>query len=188
MNAVQFTVVGTPEPKGSAKIVPLVRKFPYTIHGFRDLLRAVAITSDNSAVKRWQKAVAEAATRALGNVRLELAGAVQVEAIFYFPIPQSYAKSFNGPHIVRPDGDKCLRAICDSLTGIYFRDDAQVTRLVAEKRYAPHGTLPRVDVTITPIAIGLPLFPEAERRIHGTRDPRVRAADRQPAAGSRVPW
>ena len=35
----------------------------------------------------------------------------------------------------KPDADNILKAICDSLNGIAYRDDAQIVRVVMGKRY-----------------------------------------------------
>lgn len=36
----------------------------------------------------------------------------------------------------RPDADKLLRAVGDALTGVVYRDDAQLTTVVVRKRWA----------------------------------------------------
>jgi hypothetical protein len=92
LTPIRFTVIGIPQPKGSAKIVPLRRSFPFTAQSFRELLMRVAMTSDNANVKAWQKAIATAAQRALGGVELELSGGVAIEAVFYFMRPKSHKK------------------------------------------------------------------------------------------------
>ena len=189
MNAIRFAVLGLAQPKGSAKIVPLRRQFPFTVGSFRDLLRSVAITSDNAKVKAWQKDIARAATLALGAVTMELTGACALEVIFYLPRPQSHRKGDTTPHVVRPDVDKLCRAVADALTGIVWRDDSQIIDLMARKRYAESVSQSRVEVTITPIVDAMPLFPEAERIVHA--DARARAATRarQPLAPNPgVPW
>src|SRR4051812_11413364 len=166
MNAVRFSVIGLAQPKGSAKIVPLRRQFPFAVGSFRDLLRSVAITSDNARVKAWQKDIARAARLSLGNLEMELTGAITLEAVFYLPRPTSRKTAADEAHVTRPDVDKLARAVADALTGIVWHDDSQVTDLIARKRYAETVAAARVDVTITPIAIGLPLFPDAERTLH----------------------
>lgn len=163
MIPVRFSVIGTPEPKGSAKIVPLRRQFPFVAKSFGELLRSVAVTSDNARVKAWQKSVGQAARLALGGVQLEISGAVEIEAAFFFAVPASYKKSFSGPHTVRPDVDKCLRALLDALTGIVYHDDAQVTRIATSKHYTRDEA--RVEVTVTPVTFELPLFQEG--RVYG---------------------
>jgi Holliday junction resolvase RusA-like endonuclease len=39
----------------------------------------------------------------------------------------------------RPDADKLARAICDAMSGVVYRDDAQIARLIVEKHYGTPG-------------------------------------------------
>jgi crossover junction endodeoxyribonuclease RusA len=191
MNVIRFQVRGLAQPKGSAKIVPLRRQFPFAVGSFRDLLRSVAITSDNARVKAWQKDIARAARLSLGNLEMELTGAITLEAVFYLPRPTSRKTAADEAHVTRPDVDKLARAVADALTGIVWHDDSQVTDLIARKRYAETVAAARVDVTITPIAIGLPLFPDAERTLHADARSRRPARAARPAATGTddgVPW
>lgn len=191
MNPIRIVIVGLPQPKGSAKIVPLRRQFPFTVTSFRDLLRSVAITSDNANVKAWQKAIAKGAQLALGGVELEVTGAVEVEAVFYFLRPKAHKKTDTRPHVVRPDCDKLARSVADALTGILYHDDSQITDYIARKRYASPGESARVEITITPISAEMPLFTRGPS--HGTTDRIV--VERNiirpvvAAAGARnIPW
>jgi Holliday junction resolvase RusA-like endonuclease len=161
VNPLRLTVIGTAEPKGSAKIVPLRRKFPFTIHSFRELLTSVAVTSDNTGVKTWQKQIARAARFALGDQSVGGKGAFTLQLKFFIAPPQKIPKERGGLPIVRDDVDKLARAALDALTGVLYDDDAQVVDLVASKRYAATPAEARLEITVTPIAIGLP-FPEPE--------------------------
>jgi len=49
------------------------------------------------------------------------------------------------------DVDKLSRAVLDGLTEICFNDDAQVTSLIAQKRYASRNEQPSAIITITAI-------------------------------------
>ena len=53
-------------------------------------------------------------------------------------------------HIKRPDLDKLTRAALDAMTRVIWRDDSQVVRIEALKRYtgAQHGEQPRVEFYI----------------------------------------
>ena len=55
------------------------------------------------------------------------------------------------PMIQRPDSDKLLRAVFDSITGVAFWDDSQVTHITAHKRRAAFGEQPGARVTITEV-------------------------------------
>lgn len=199
MNPIQFVIVGIPQPKGSARAFPLFFKNPpgHPLGAWELDARTgkprcrVVITSDNPNVKAWQETIAAAAQRALGGVQLEITGAFEIEGRFFFCRPKSHKKSDQSPHIVRPDGDKLLRAACDALKGIVYKDDSQITDHIARKRYAAPGTPARAEITIHPIAADLPLFDERTvpdatftRIVTGVRDlPRVAARP-----GDVVPW
>lgn len=73
----------------------------------------------------------------------------------YMPIPQSWPKSkqaaaLNGTMLptVKPDADNVLKCVLDSINGIAWVDDKQVTDAEIVKRYA---AIPRVEVTITEV-------------------------------------
>ncbi len=60
-----------------------------------------------------------------------LAGAVAVEVIATFAIPQSWSKRkaaehIHRPHTQKPDGDNLLKAVKDALNRIAWADDGQV--------------------------------------------------------------
>jgi Holliday junction resolvase RusA-like endonuclease len=50
---------------------------------------------------------------------------------------------------VKPDVLKLARAVEDALTGILYRDDAQIVTEVLRKRY---GDPPRVEIRLSPVA------------------------------------
>ena len=161
--AIAFTVLGEAQPKGSTKTLPsgrvlgaLRRGQTFTIRSVRDLLSAVITTSDNPALKSWQSRVAFAATTALRGVQLELAGGVHVTADFYLPRPKALAKSYQGPHLKKPDLDKLQRAVLDALTGVLYADDNQVAKLDGEKKYASLGDEPRCEITVRSLAAHAP--------------------------------
>ena len=121
---VQFTVFGKPQPQGSAKA--------FIPKGWN---RAV-ITSDNKTLKPWRQDVSMMAQHAMGGQDIAT-GPVSVEISFSFARP----KSVKAPHkTTKPDLDKLLRGILDSLSGIVFRDDAQVVHCSVSKQYGlPEG-------------------------------------------------
>jgi Holliday junction resolvase RusA-like endonuclease len=79
-------------------------------------------------------------------------GPLQLTVLFYVPRPKSHygvkgqLKSAPRYPTVRPDVTKLVRPLEDSLTGIVWRDDAQVVRQLAEKRY---GEPARAEVRVT---------------------------------------
>lgn len=77
---------------------------------------------------------------------------VQAFIYAYYPIPKSYSnykhELANEGYIdptKKPDADNIAKSILDSLNGIAYRDDAQVTFLEVTKHYADQ---PRVEVTL----------------------------------------
>ena len=153
-----FTVFGEAIPQGSMK--------GYVVNG------RVRITSDNPRLKSWRQLVAEAARHELQRrpeaERRLMLDAVRVTVAFYLPRPKSLPRRVTA-NLKRPDIDKAVRGIFDSLTGVVYRDDSQVVELVAGKFYAAIGQVPHVDVRVEPTsgitlahvpAAPLPLFAE----------------------------
>ena len=122
-------VPGEPQPQGSAKA------FKHRHTG------RVMVTSDNARLRPWRDAVCWHARQALLGAG-PLAGPVKVTVEFRFLRPGGhFGKRGLRPaapreHVVRPDLDKLLRALLDSLSeaGVW-RDDAQVVEARARKRY-----------------------------------------------------
>jgi Holliday junction resolvase RusA-like endonuclease len=134
-------VLGEVVPQGSAKgfSVPLKdRNGRYVVGQNGHQLHRTIVTADNPALKEWRRLVSDAARHAVGEDFRLFTGPVALTAVFYLPRPKSARKSQVVP-TTRPDVDKCLRGIFDSLTQVLFRDDSQVYRALVEKQYAdPH--------------------------------------------------
>jgi crossover junction endodeoxyribonuclease RusA len=130
---VRFRVVGIPQPQGSAKA--------FTPRGWT---RPV-ITSDNPRLKQWRDLVALFASAAFG-IRAPFEGPVVVRVVFDLPRPKSMSRKVVY-HTKKPDCDKLVRGIFDSLSHVVFRDDSQVVEVLAKKRYAD-GTSVGVEVTV----------------------------------------
>ena len=136
MSEVSFVVPGVPAPQGSKT---------RTKWGVRE---------DNPATRPWRTAVAWEATVAMQG-RLPLDGPLALHVDFYFPRPKShYGSGRNAAelkaaapllHSVKPDCDKLLRALADSLSGIVCRDDAQFVVVAARKLYGS----PCAEVTVS---------------------------------------
>lgn len=141
-----FTVLGVSQPQGSTKaFVP------------KGWTRAI-VTSTTKGLKPWRASIAEAASRALENARLQpfAAGPVSLDVTFYLPRPQKFCtKKYAGvdvPHVTKPDTDKLVRACKDALTRVIWHDDSQVTDVLARKRYVAVGETPRAEITVTAVA------------------------------------
>lgn len=72
--------------------------------------------------------------------------------VFHMPIPKSWsqkkrAQAIGGEitHTSKPDLDNLIKAVKDGLNGIVWADDAQVVRVVAEKKYSEN---PRVECCV----------------------------------------
>lgn len=85
-----------------------------------------------------------------GQPRLE--GALMLELNLYFSIPKSTRKKdlpamrTGGIRPVkRPDLDNCLKAVCDALNGIAYKDDSQIVGAVVQKFYSDE---PRAEIEI----------------------------------------
>ena len=112
-----FTVRGEPKPKGS------LRAF---------VVKGRAVMASERSSKDWQALVAFQAQQ---FDRAPFEGPVEVLLAFHMPRPASASKRIQWP-AKKPDIDKLARAALDALTGIVFRDDAQVVRLTAAKEFA----------------------------------------------------
>lgn len=119
---IRFSVPGKPATKGSVKLG--------VSHAGKPYLRQA-----NANERSWRHSVGFAALagmRAAGIPGSKIEGAVSVHITCYFVRPESADRDH--PH-VKPDVDKITRSALDALTGIVYRDDAQVTELRIKKRY-----------------------------------------------------
>lgn len=128
---ISFWVAGLPVPQGSARA--------FVVAG-----RAHITSTSGHRLQDWRQAIASEARQSVQELVL---GPVEVGAVFYVPRPTSRRKRDLWPDR-KPDIDKLARACLDALTGVTFKDDAQVVRLVAEKRYAVEGQQSGVMVTV----------------------------------------
>ena len=136
MSSVEFFVEGTPRPQGSK------RGF---VRGGR-----VVLVENSKYHKEWRKTVAEAAREAMnpksgayGIPRFE--GPLTMDLQFFFTRPKSHFRTGKFSHELKdsspdyhtqtPDLDKLIRSVDDSLTGIVFEDDSQVTSLTSSKQW-----------------------------------------------------
>lgn len=131
----QFMVIGDPIPQGSAQAFYI-----------KTLGRSV-ITHANKKTKPWRQQVAQTALcemQVYGFDALMNGEPVEVDTEFYFEKPKSKPKSCIHK-VTKPDGDKCVRAIWDALTGIAFKDDSQIVKWSGSKQY---GSPARVIVRV----------------------------------------
>jgi Holliday junction resolvase RusA-like endonuclease len=131
---VTFTIPGDPVPQPRPRVS--------TAGGF-----ARAYVPKGHAVHPYRQALGLAA-KAAGLVPHTLPVEVVIDLVFSRPkshLNKSGVKP-TAPALPRVDVDNCAKAVLDSLNGIAWEDDAQVSRLVVEKSYGTEG---RTTVRIT---------------------------------------
>lgn len=135
----KFFVDGVPIPQGS-------------MSAFIRGARAVVIDQKSPRLKPWRQMVN---VKARDYFPAPLEGAVEASLEFFLPHPRYHytktgAKSsrYRIYPPVKPDLDKLVRAVLDGLTGVAFRDDAQVVTIQASKTY---GIRPGVQISIRSI-------------------------------------
>lgn len=138
---ISLWVGGEPRPQGSMKA--------FSPKG----TNRVAITSDSPGLSDWRTLVAWGIQQAYRKAEHGLIlGPVEVRADFVFSVPQSrrFVRAQAAPPMTtKPDVDKLARAILDAGSNVIWRDDAQVTLLVATKRYGwPYDAQPGVQLRI----------------------------------------
>lgn len=147
MTRIAFTVHGHPEPAGSKRAVPIRRK----AGGGWVATGQTAVIDDNPKAKGWQSMVADAAVQAMidtEDLPLEmLEGPLGLAVRFTLKRPKGhFGTGRNANRVkdsapwwpcVKPDTTKLLRGVEDALTGILWRDDAQVVEQTAVKVYGP---------------------------------------------------
>ena len=128
-----FSVPGQPKGKGRPRFDSSGHAYtPQATREYEDLVRSCAL---NSGVYMIPKGVP-----------------VRVKLHCYYAIPVSWSKGRKLDAdagklvpVTKPDADNILKVICDSLNGIAWWDDAQITEATVLKSYSNH---PRVYVKI----------------------------------------
>ena len=129
--SVAFRVFGKPVSQGSMKFIGAGKPM---IHS-------------NKNLKPWREAVGWAAKQTWQDEIVT--GGVVVHCVFKFKRPKCHfgtggnsmklVPSAPTRYLQRPDEDKLSRAIKDALTGIIFKDDAQVDECHIYKKWAEAG-------------------------------------------------
>lgn len=138
---VDFTVYGQPQPAGSKKTLP-----------HRQTGRMVTMDTNRKAYP-WKRDVAQAAGLAMQGKPL-LDGPLSLTLHFYVPRP----KGHYGVHglrpsapvypTTRPDVLKLARSCEDAMSGVVYRDDAQIVVEILNKSY---GEPARCEARVTPL-------------------------------------
>lgn len=147
-------VPGEPAPQGSVK--------GFVVAGH------AKVTHDNGKTMPWrseiQAAIEKQAGRdAVGPLRIQFPDdePVALDIEFIMPRRRSEPKRRTRPHTRKPDGDKLARSVADALTGVVYRDDAQVVAMSWSKRTAETGEMPGARITWGPAGPSAVPVPEA---------------------------
>ena len=108
---------------------------------------------DPPRVKQFKKLLHDLASEQY--TRPPLTGALSVELVFYRPVQRSLSNaehqrrlSNESKPVVKPDTDNYLKATLDALNGVLWHDDAQIIKLIGEKRYSETG---KITVSVKPV-------------------------------------
>lgn len=143
VTVVHLSVRGEPAPQGSKRYIGL--------KGGRGI-----IVDASKRTAPWRSNIAHEARLAMDE-REPLSGPIQCDVTLYVTRPGGhYGKRGLLPSAplyptTRPDRDKLARAVFDALSGIVWRDDAQVVTGSTSKLYAD-GRGPGVEIRIERIA------------------------------------
>lgn len=140
MDEIRFTVPGEPQGKGRARVGTIAGK-------------ARMFTPAKTVA--YEGLIAIAAQEAMSGNDL-FNGPVMVEVLMHCPIRPSWSKKKQAAALAgeiyptsKPDADNCLKAVCDALNGVAWKDDTQATDIHMRKRFS---ATPRVEVILTPLS------------------------------------
>lgn len=122
-DAIQFTVPGTPIGKARARVV-------------RRNGKTIAYTPAKTAA--WAEMAAWEASAAMKR-RPPLKGPLMVDIWAVFEPPRS--DRHRTDHLIKPDLDNIVKAVCDSGNGIVWNDDSQIVKIVARKSYGERAAV-----------------------------------------------
>jgi crossover junction endodeoxyribonuclease RusA len=138
---VRFEVWGTAKPAGSKR-------------PFRRGDGSLGVRDASDGSREWKNLVADKAAEAMEG-RPQLEGPLAMLVTFYVLRPKTHYGTGRNAHTLkpgapvypstRPDTLKLTRAVEDALTGIVYRDDAQISMQLAIRRYSDR---PRVTIVV----------------------------------------
>ena len=143
----RFFVPGEARPKGSFRILPRGKGKGLRLRGVNGRVALhyqicdLFAKDDASGLKAWTKAI-QAVAFPVSPLKPVDAVPFEVVATFYYERPKS--RQGEERKITFPDVDKLARALLDALTGVFWKDDAQVSDLLVRKRYGKPGADVRV--------------------------------------------
>jgi Holliday junction resolvase RusA-like endonuclease len=141
---ISFTVYGKPVQMGSKKA--------FVPKGWK---RAIITDDNGDKRKQWAGAVSQEAAAVMAGRDL-IPGKVLLKVDFYFARPKSHYRSGKNAHLLKddapewhiqtPDLDKLERCLLDAMTGVVYRDDAQVCAVHKGKYWTTEQA--RAEVTV----------------------------------------
>lgn len=146
--SISFFVPGIPAPGGS--------KTGFGFHRPNGSI-GVRLVDAGKRNKEWRATVATVAAQAMNGTSF-FDGALRLDVDFMMVRPKGhYGKnglrnSAPTHHTTRPDRTKLCRSTEDAMTGIVWRDDAQICTGEVRKLYADHGAPSGARITITPLS------------------------------------
>lgn len=136
----KFTIPGEPQGKGRPR---------FSKRG------GFVQTYTPTKTKSYEELVAAEYIKQCGNITADRNNCIHMEILACFGIPKSTSKANRLRmlmHLIfplkKPDLDNIIKIIADALNGIAYKDDKQITRILAEKNYSD---TPYVKVKITSI-------------------------------------
>ena len=122
-----FTILGDPRPQGRprfARMGKFVKAYdPKESREYKQTLAAQIAAQEPEYIS---------------------AGAISLDCAFVFARPKSLPKKVID-HTKKPDLDNIIKALKDAMTGIVWKDDAQIVSLTARKEY---GDVPGIRVEV----------------------------------------
>jgi Holliday junction resolvase RusA-like endonuclease len=143
---ITFVVLGEAKPAGSKRAFAIRKGGVFT--------GRIAVMDANPNSKDWKQQVAYAAREAYGGQLLD--GPLKVSLQFYRPRPKGHyganglnkkGRESKAP-TSKPDVLKLARGVEDALSGVLYRDDAQI---VCELLVKEWGEPARCEITIEPL-------------------------------------
>jgi Holliday junction resolvase RusA-like endonuclease len=155
---------------GSTALTPPARSLAFTVYGLAQPAGSkrafivggrAHVTDANRKSRPWKEQVALAAGQAM-QARALLNGPVEVRFTFYRPRPAGhFGKRGLKPSspafpATKPDLLKLARGVEDAMTGVIYRDDAQI---VTEHLAKVFGEPARIEITVSEAQIALDTAP-----------------------------
>lgn len=134
MSSVTINVVGRPIPQGSHTAIIVWSGGKQGVGTPRAVIVDARDSRSRKLFKEWRATIKAAANAR--HTGPPIPNPVRVGIVFRLHRGKTVTRAVPS---TTPDVDKLARAVLDSLTGSVIKDDAQVVKLIAEKRYCRPG-------------------------------------------------